>query len=227
MAQEEQNEPTQSGAPDAYTRTEEFIEKYKKIILSAIIILVAAVAGYFGYQRFYLEPMDQEASAKMWKAEYYFGVDSLELAVKGDRAGYKGFEEIVEDYGGTQAAELAHYYLAVSYLRMGNYEEAAKHAEEVETKNEFIGALARGVAGDAYVEMGKHEEGVSRFKEAVSRSDNGLTRPLYLKKAGLVLEKLGRYEKALKLYERIRDEHPASEQGQNIEKYIARAESYI
>lgn len=228
MAQEEENETTPAAAPDdAYTRTEAFIEKYKKAIAGIIILLVAGVAAYFGYQQLYLKPMDQTASAEMWKAEYYFGVDSLELAAKGDRAGYDGFKDIVEDYGGTQAESISRYYLAVSHLQMGNYKKAVTHAEEVETKNEFVAALAQGVAGEGYVEMGKHEEGVARFRKAISRSDNGLTQPLYLKKAGIVLEKLGRYEEALKLYEQIRDEHPGSEEGKDIEKYIARAESYV
>ena len=210
---------------DAYTRTEVFIEKNKKPILGAIVIIVAIVAAYFGYQRLYLAPMDEDASAEMWKAEYYFGVDSLQKAIHGDQAGYKGFKDIVEEYGGTRSAGLARYYLAVSYLRSGRHQEAATQATSVETANAFVNALAQGVAGEAYVEMGKKEEALSYFKEAARISDNDLTRPLYLKKAGLLLESMQEYGKALELYERIRDEHPGSHPGQDIEKYIGRAEA--
>ncbi|MFB6259028.1 MAG: tetratricopeptide repeat protein [Flavobacteriales bacterium] len=214
-------------AQQAYNRTEAFIENNKKRIIGVVVLIVAAVGGYFGYQKFYIAPMEEKAGKEMWKAEYYFGTDSLQKAIKGDQAGYKGFKDIVEEYGGTKSAELAHYYLAVSYLRSDQPKKAVQHATEVDTKNEILSALAKGIAGEAYVEMGKHEEGVSYFKAAANRSENGLTRPLYLKKAGIVLESIQQPQKALELYERIRDEHPGSRQGQDIEKYIGRAEAHI
>lgn len=228
MAQEEEGqEKTPSEAGDNYTRTEAFIEKYQRIILGVIVLIVIAVAGYMGYQRFYLEPLNEEAGTEMWKAEYYLGVDSLERAIEGEATGYYGFRQIVESYGATEKGELARYYLAVAYLHEGSFQKAAEHAEDVSMENELVDALAKGVAGEAYVEIGQQEKGLRRFKSAAKRSDNGLTRPLFLKKAGLVLEELGRYQDAVKLYERIRDDHPASAEGRDIEKYIARAESYI
>ncbi len=224
MAQEDQDQGSFEGQ-DAYTRTEAFIEKNKRTIIGVVVVLLGVVAFYFGYQRLYIAPMEKEATAEMWKAEYYFGQDSLQKAIQGDQAGFKGFKAIVEEYGGTKSAQLSRYYLAVSYLRSGKPKKAATQAVEVETPNKILNALAKGVAGEAYVEMGKKEKGVSYFKEAASISDNKLTRPLYLKKAGLVLESMNKHGEALDLYERVRDEYPGTRQGQDIEKYIGRSEA--
>ncbi len=180
MAREDQDQEAFEGGGDAYTRVEAFVERNKKPIIGGIVVIVALVAAYFGYQRLYLAPMDQEASKEIWKAEYYFGVDSLQKAIRGDQAGYKGFKDITEEYGGTRTAGLAQYYLAVSYLRAGDFKKAAARASEVETKNEFVNALAKGIAGEAQVEMGNKKEGVAYFKEAASFSDNTPTRPGYL-----------------------------------------------
>ena len=41
-------------------------------------------------------------------------------------------------------------------------------------------------------------------------------------KAGQIYELEGNMEKALEMYQRIQDEYPESNEGKNIQKYIAR-----
>lgn len=227
MAEEENDPQTGGSAPSSNSGAEAFIEKHQRTIMWVVVLIVGAFAAYFGYKKLHLEPQNQEAKQEMWKAQYYFGADSLRLAMDGDPSGYPGFRDLVEEYGGTKAGELAEYYLAVSLLRSGNFQEAAKKADEVSTENEILAALASGVAGDAFVEAGEREKGIARFKKAASLSDNALTRPLYLKKAGLTLEAQGQYQEAIETYKKIRKKHPDTPEGEDIEKYIARAEAYL
>jgi len=46
-------------------------------------------------------------------------------------------------------------------------------------------------------------------------------------KAGMAYEELGNYEKALSLYKRIKEEFPRSNEGREIDKYIAYAEELM
>ena len=48
---------------------------------------------------------------------------------------------------------------------------------------------------------------------------------MYLKKAGLVYEKLGQYDKALAAYKKIKSEYSKTTVGTSIDKYISRAEN--
>ena len=48
--------------------------------------------------------------------------------------------------------------------------------------------------------------------------------PTFLMKNGLALEKSNDYSGALKVYEQIEQEYPASPEGRDIEKYIERAQ---
>ena len=62
----------------------------------------------------------------MFQAVYYFEQDSLVKALNGDGNNY-GFLEIIDEYGFSEAANLSHYYAGVSYLKLGNYNNAISY----------------------------------------------------------------------------------------------------
>jgi tetratricopeptide (TPR) repeat protein len=87
--------------------------------------------------------------------------------------------------------------------------------------------LAIGATGDAYIELGNLEKGVSKYIEAADFAKNSFNTPLFLMKAGEIYEVTGKYSEALKLYERIENQYPESTEGTTIEKYIARVKLLI
>ncbi len=52
---------------------------------------------------------------------------------------------------------------------------------------------------------------------------NKFTTPVFLKKAGLVYEELKQYGKAVEVYELIKKDFKDTQEGQEMDKYIARA----
>ena len=84
-----------------------------------------------------------------------------------------------------------------------------------------------GLQGDAYAQLENYAEAVRMYEKAVDASDNSLSAPYYLKKAGGVYEKLGDYAKALAAYERISDDYPASMEARDIQKYIGRIQQQM
>jgi tetratricopeptide (TPR) repeat protein len=82
--------------------------------------------------------------------------------------------------------------------------------------------MAIGATGDAYVELGDIDKGIAKYIEAADFAGNSFNSPLFLMKAGEIYELNGKYDEALKIYERIQDEYPESTEGLVIEKYIAR-----
>jgi tetratricopeptide (TPR) repeat protein len=206
----------------ALTKSEQYIEENRKSLTIIILVIALVVGGYLSYQRFYLAPLETEAEAEMFMAEQYFEKDSFNLALEGDGS-YYGFLDIVEEYGATKSANLANYYIGISYLHLGQFEEAIEYLEQFNAKDKLVSVVAIGAIGDAYVELEDYNKGVSFYEKAAAKNPNELTSAIYLKKAGLVYEELGNYKKAVTAYESIKKDFPNSEEARDIDKYITAA----
>lgn len=206
---------------EALSKTEIFIEKNQKPLGIIIGVIALLVLAYFGYQRFYQIPREKEAQSQMFMAEKYFEMDSLKLALNGDGM-YPGFLGIIDDYGSTKQAKLAHYYAGIILLNEGQYDEAISHLKKFKIKDNMVYPMAKGAIGDAYMELGKTDDAAEAYLEAADTFKNDFTSPMFLQKAAWAFEDAGKTDKALKAYERINTEFPRSTEARDVEKYIAR-----
>jgi len=207
----------------ALSKAEIYIEQNQKSLTIIILAIVAVVGLYMGYKRFYLEPKEKEAQSEMFIAEKYFEIDSFAIALEGDGQ-YLGFIDIIDEYGATKTANLANYYAGISYLRLGEYENAVEYLEDFDGNDRIVAAIALGATGDAYSELGEIKKAISYYEKASSYTENRLTTPAYLKKAGILYEELGQYKKAISTYKDIKKQFPDSEEAIDIQKYISGAE---
>jgi tetratricopeptide (TPR) repeat protein len=210
----------------ALTRTEQFIEDNQKLITYVIGVIVLVVVGYLGLSKFIIQPRHNDAQSQMFMAESYFEKDSFNLALNGD-GNYLGFLDIIDDYGMTKSAKLARYYAGISYLRLGEYEDAIKYLGRFKTKDILLGPVKEGSMGDAYLQIGDQDKALRHYTRAVEMSDNEFTTPIYLMKAANLLEMQGNHAKALEMYSRIKTKYPDSNEGMNVEKYIARVSTLM
>ncbi|NQU86501.1 MAG: tetratricopeptide repeat protein [Mariniphaga sp.] len=207
----------------ALTRTEQFIEDNQKILTYIVGGIIVVVAAYLGFGKFYLQPKQEEALSQMFMAENYFEKDSFNLAINGD-GNYLGFLDIVDNYGITKSANLAKYYTGISYLHLGQFEDAIDYLEGFKTDNILLEPVKEGALGDAYLELGDSDKALSHYQKAINLNDNEFTTPIYMQKAATLMESIDELESALTLYNRIKKEYPTSAEARNIDKYIARVE---
>jgi tetratricopeptide (TPR) repeat protein len=205
---------------ETLTKTEQFLEENYKPLLTGLAVIVVLV-GLFWLAKIYQGKRNDEAQSQMYQAQKYLELDSINLALNGD-GNYLGFIDIAKDYKYTKAGNLARYGAGICNLHLGNYEEAIDYLNKYSKKDKVIGSIAIGATGDAYVELGDTEKGISKYLEAAEFANNSFNTPLFLMKAAELYEMNSKYSDALKLYERIREEYPGSTEGSSIEKYIAR-----
>lgn len=207
---------------DRLNNFEHWVNQNKTMLTYVVGGLFAVVAAYLGFTKLYLEPKSREAVNQMFMAEKYFGQDSLDRALNGD-GNYLGFIQIVDDYKWTPAANLAHYYTGVIYLKQGKFEDAISELKDFNGKDKMVTNMSLGALGDAYSELGKMDEAVDYYKKAAYHFENELTTPMFLKKAGMLLENQKKTAEAKKVYEEIKSKYPNTAEGREMDKYIARA----
>lgn len=199
---------------------EQWVEKNPKIILGIVGIMVLIAGSYFGF-KYWVDSRDVEAQKEMFQAVRYFEADSLTLAFKGD-GNNLGFEQIVEDYPWTPAANLAHYYAGVINLKQGKFQLAVFYLEGFRADDMLVQARAYSLLGDAHMEQKNYEDAARYYGKASQHQPNKYFTPTYLMKEALAYEKLNQNEKAIQAYDRIINEFWDSSEFQNARKYKAR-----
>ncbi|HRF80042.1 MAG TPA: tetratricopeptide repeat protein [Flavobacteriales bacterium] len=207
-----------------YTRTELFIENNKNAIIIGVVGILVVVGGLLGYKKLIAEPKAVEAAENMWKAEYYFEIDSLNKALNGDDQ-WPGFITIAQEYGSTPSGNLANYYLGAIYMQQGEYEAALEHYKKADLDDDVLRVMAIGNQGDALVELGRTDEAVKQFEKAAGMTSNELIAPMYLMKAGILHQQAANWSGAAKAFKRIATEFPTSQEASTARKYAGHAEA--
>ena len=203
-------------------RGEAFIKENSKIfggILAGVILLIAGIL----YIQIDTQNKNTKAQAEMFQAVYYFEQDSIEFALNGDGSN-AGFLKIIDEYGRTDAANLAHFYVGSIYLSQGEFQKAVDHLKQFSADDFFVQARAFALLGDAYMELDNTKDAIASYKKAINHKENKFFAPRYLSKLAVAYEEAGELNNAIKAYGEIEDKYFESFEYTNARKHKARLE---
>ncbi|MCB9201757.1 MAG: tetratricopeptide repeat protein [Flavobacteriales bacterium] len=202
------------------TNSEKFIEKNARPIAIGFGVILLAAFAYFAYVKFAVEPKNEEAYKEMTNAQLLFFQDSLDASLKGN-GGNLGFNEIIENYSGTDAANLANYYAGIALYEKGEYENAVEKFKSFSSDDEVLNSVSKGAIGDCYVGLGKKDEALSQFESIAQSTNNAFIAYNFYKKAGLLAMSNGDNKKALKCFSTIKEKYPEESEGfPDVDAYI-------
>lgn len=213
---------------ESASKTEAWVSKNQNYILGIIGIIAIGVLGYLAYNQFVQKPKETSAANELYYPQQYFdqamtnevNKDSLlSLALTGAEGKY-GFLDIIEEYKGTKAANLANYSAGMAYLNTQNYQEAISYLENFSSDDAILGALAKGAIGDAFSQLDQAEDALDYYEQAIAHNANAYTTPKYLYKAGITAMNLGYTDKALEYFELIKTDFSSASEANNIEALI-------
>lgn len=223
------NQEASAPVEQSLNTQETFFLKYRKQILVAVAAVVIIIAGVSAYKTFYAGPREDKASTAIAKAQDAFAQGDFSKALNGDK-NQEGFLAIEENYGGTDAANLARLYAGICYANLGKWAEAVQSLEDYSDQGDaLISPAAQGALGDAYANTGDLDKAVKCFKKAADMADskaadgvNNSLSPTYLIKAARILENQKKNEEALAIYQDIKEKYVNSAVAMDIDKYIER-----
>ncbi|KIC91892.1 tetratricopeptide repeat protein [Flavihumibacter sp. ZG627] len=207
---------------EAEDRITGFWQKNSRNIIVGLAAVIIVAGGVAAYKYFIAGPKLQKSDEAIFRAENYFRMDSLQLALNGDAIN-PGFLKIIDRYSGTPAANLSKFYAGASYLKLGDFKNAEKWLKDFSTNSVQVNARAKSLLADAYAEQGKKEEAASLYIEAANAFEKDeFNAAEYLFRAGYLYESLGKNKEALDAYKSIKKKYPRTERGFEIDKYLAR-----
>lgn len=225
----------EQGALDngALMKSEAFAMKYRKAIIIAVAAIIIAVVGGFLYKAYVAQPREEKASTALAKGQEYFDAEQFDKALKGDGAGYAGLLNIINDYGSTDAANLANLYAGLCYANLNKWDDAVKYLDAYSPADDaMVSPAAIAALGNAYAHVNQLDKAIDNLEKAAEMADkqakdgvNNSIAPTFYLQAGILLESQGKKDKALELYQKIKANYVNAQlvQSQEIDKYIERA----
>jgi predicted negative regulator of RcsB-dependent stress response len=213
--------------PEVVDRARDFWSQYSRPLIIALTALIIVVGGYLAYKFLIQKPKEQKAAEAMYKAQQYYGVDSFRLALNGDGLS-PGFLKIINNYGGTTAGELAHFYAGASYLQLGDATNAIKQLKDFSTDSKPVQARAYKLLADAYAETGKNSDALNTYKKAAHAfEDDDLNSSEYLFMAGFFAARvMNNKSEAISLFKELKEKYPRTQYGFEADKYLAQLGVY-
>ena len=224
------------GAPEvqpAQNKHEDFILKYKNLLIGGVIALIVIVGGILYWNSHKASQLNEAQTAMqtpelaMQLAMNSFDEKMFDQALNGDSAGVsKGFLKIADEYSSSKAGNLANLYAGLCYAHMDKWEDAVKYLEKYDNVDDIlISPAAMGALGNAYAHVNQLDKAVSTLTKAAEKADNILMSPIYYIQAGEILESQGKKADALKLYQKVKAMESISESSpyvEMIDEYIQR-----
>jgi len=212
------------------SKTELIVSKYQNYIISFVVIAVFSVLGYLGYQNFFLQPKSEEANNELFTAQNYFNLaltnnenkDSLFILSLNGSEGKYGFLDIIENYKGTEAANLSYYSAGMAYFNLNDFEKSIDYLGNFSSDDEILNALALGAIGDSFAELNQLNDALDSYISAYNSSDNSFSAPKFLLKAGNIASLLGNKSEALKFYSKIKEDYSKSPESNLIDIQIGK-----
>jgi tetratricopeptide (TPR) repeat protein len=204
-----------------YAEVTSFYEKNKRAISIGITMLVVVVIAAVVYIKNRSEN-NEKAMTQLGSVYQFFDNGQYQNAIDGvPERNIAGLRSIVENYGNSNAGDIAKFYLANAYYHVGNYDEALKFFEDCSPSDELLSVSRVSGIASCYEAKAMHREAAESFEKAATKSAKDVNVAENLNNAARNYAQAGDKEKALELYKRLKKNYSTTSFGREADRYIA------
>lgn len=203
-------------------KAKDFWTKNSKPIIAACAVVILLAGGWLVYKKFFKEPKETKANEAIFKAEEYFRMDSVNLALNGDGQ-HMGFLKVISKFDGTEAANLANFYAGSCYIKLDDNAKAVKYLKDFSTSSKPVQQRAYKLLGDAYADLGKNSDALSNYKKAASffEDDKAASSEALFLAAYFADRVMKDTKEAISLYKELKEKYPFTQYGSQADTYLA------
>ncbi|NNF04820.1 MAG: tetratricopeptide repeat protein [Rhodothermales bacterium] len=204
-------------------RAIDFYENNRNLVYGAVaaIVVVALLAVGLAWNS---ARRNDQALERMATAVQRYEAGAYQAALDGDIS-FTGLLDIADEYGGTDAGNLAKFYAADALFRVGDLERSLEYFREFDKQSDYLGASA--FAGEAAIHESRDEfsRAGDLFMRAANVFESEITSPDYLLQAGRAYERAGEFDNAISAYERIKEDYPDTQAATSVDFHLARLQA--
>jgi len=216
-----QKHQTEEKLMAGYYRAVDFFEKNKKHVYTALTIVVLIVAGIILMVN-KKKANNEIASIEVSKIQQVYNAGNFQQAINGDSLGYsKGLQYIVNEYGSTENGEMAKIMLANSYYSLRDFDNAEKYYKDYSGGNKILKVAAAAGLASVMEAKNNYADAARQFEKAAGMDKENPFVDQYLFYAAKNYYRANDFEKAKKLFDRLKEDFPKSRFNQEPERYKA------
>lgn len=205
---------------DTFSRAQSLYDNNKSVIIGAAIAVIVALAGSIGYY-YYSNAQENEAQQLMAGATQAYLNQDYETALTGSETDFTvGFEQIINNFSITDAANLARYYASVCEFKIGNTQQALNYINDYDIPEGIMGVGPISFQGVLHTDLGNHAEAAELYVKAAEWVDNDSTTPYNYLEAAKAYQDAGNTQQAQKYAQLIVDQYSQSSQFADAQKLL-------
>lgn len=205
-----------------------FFNHYQNHLYGVLIGILVIAAAIILADKFYFQPKIEKGSVliRVPITHYIQGVQTndttqLQIALDGDEEN-EGFLELISSYKMTKIANTAKYFAGMTYLTLGQKEDALEYLLKFKHKEDTYWYLCQMTIGDLYDDEGNTAKAISYYKKA-AKGDHEYYTPIVLFKLGQMYEREGDWVKAYETYNKVKTNYFNQYQNIGIDRFLENA----
>ncbi len=202
------------------------VEHRSTLIVAAAVVVVVIAAVIGGW--YYLSAQDEKASLELSQAVRTMDTPlrapgspeqpdfpTFTSAKERAQAAQKKFQSIVDQYPHTRTADMAHYFVGVTSLTIGDNAAAERNFKDVASNgNRQVAALAKEALAGLYANTNRTKDAVALYQELINKPTDTVSKVTAQLQLAETYQNSNQPLDAKRLYEQIKKDNPSTEAGQ-------------